>query len=64
MGYAAPRRIIGVEEGHAIPREQPHQPQLGGAIRLHRAMIVEVITREIRKDRRREREAIHPTLIE
>ena len=49
-----PRGVIDVHHGDTGQAEQGGQLQFGGEVRLHRAVIVEMIAREVGKDARRE----------
>ena len=59
-----PRGVVDVHHRDTGQAEQRRQLQLGGEVRLHRAVIVEMIAREVGEDARREGEAVEPALVE
>ena len=59
-----PRGIVGVDHGDAVRRELLDEQRLGREVRLHRAVIVEMIAREVREHRRLEREPFDASLMQ
>ena len=56
---------VGVDDGHAIRRQQlGEQAQLGGEVGLHRRVIVEVVAAEVGEGRGLQSDAIEPELVE
>ena len=50
---ASPRGIVEVDHGRRARREHLEQPLLGGEVRLHVAVIVEMVPRQVREHARR-----------
>ena len=59
-----PRGVVDVHHRDTGQAEQRRQLQLGGEVRLHRAVIVEMIAGEVGEDARREAEPVEPALVE
>ena len=59
----ASERIVHVHDGptRVIRREEP---RLGLEVRIHRAVVVEMVLRQVREDRRIEHDAVDPLLLE
>ena len=49
-GEARPGGILRVDDGQAVGRERVEEPGLGRGVRLHGAVVVEVVAREVRED--------------
>ena len=65
IAHTGPVTVVEVDHRHAILGQQlGEEPQLGGEIALHVAVVIEVILREVGEGRRRKVDTIHPPLVQ
>ena len=63
-GQRRPGRIVGIHHLYPVRREQAIQPQLGGEVGFHGAVIVQVIAGKVGEDPRGEAQAVEAALVQ